>query len=177
MPPHHPVFGHLIVLARVMSKIPNDAHPHYVADQLRQTYPGMGPTFFLDGWPFITSTLVITSPDTLAQITTKHVLPKFPAIKEYLYPVANGKEFVSMDGEEWKYWRSIYNSGFSAGHMMTLVPDIVKETSVFCDLLQNHAREQDMFRMKGLTDNLAMDIIGKVVLYGQLNPLCRGSSD
>ena len=47
---------------------------------------------------------------------------------------------------------------------MTLVPDIVKETTVFCEVLQHHAQEQDIFQMKTLTDDLAMDIIGKVVL-------------
>ena len=164
MPPHHPIFGHLFVLARVMSKLPRDAHPHYLADQLRQTYPDMGPIFYLDAWPIITFTLVVASPATLAQITTEHVLPKFPAIKDYLHPLANGKDIVSMDGQEWKYWRSIFNPGFSANHLMTLVTDIVRETTVFCEVLQSHAREQDIFPMKTLTDNLAMDVIGKVVL-------------
>lgn len=164
MPPHHPVFGHLFVLARVMSKLPKDAHLHYLADQLRQTYPDMGPIFYLDAWPFITLTLVVASPATLAQINTEHVLPKFPAIKDFLYPLANGKDIVSMDGREWKYWRNIFNPGFSASHLMTLVTDIVRETTVFCEVLQVRAKEQDVFPMKTLTDNLAMDVIGKVVL-------------
>jgi len=164
MPPHHLIFGHLIVLARIMSKLPKDAHPHYLPDQLRQTYPDLGPIFYLDAWPFITLTLVVASPATLSQITTERVLPKFPAIKDFLYPLANGKDLVSMDGREWKYWRNILNSGFSASHLITLVPDIVRETAVFCEMLQHHAREHDVFRMKALTDNLAMDVIGKVVL-------------
>ena len=164
MPPHHPIFGHIFVLARVMSKLPKDVHPHYLPDQLRQAYPDMGPIFYLDAWPFITLTLVVASPATSAQITTEHVLPKFPAIKDFLYPLANGRDIVSMDGQEWKYWRSILNPGFSASHLMTLVPDIVGETKVFCDLLQKHAKERDVFRMKSMTDNLAMDVIGKVVL-------------
>lgn len=164
MPPHHLVFGHLFVLGRVMSKLPRDAHPHYLADQLRQTYPDMGPIFYLDAWPLITLTLVVASPSTLAQITTQHVLPKFPAIKDFLYPLANGKDIVSMDGPEWKYWRNIFNPGFSANHLMTLVTDIVGETTVFCELLENYAREQATFAMKTLTDNLAMDVIGKIVL-------------
>lgn len=124
----------------------------------------MGPIFSLDAWPFITLTLVVASPATLAQITTEHVLPKFPAIKDFLYPLANGKDIVSMDGQEWKYWRDMFNPGFSASHLMTLVPDIVKETVVFLDVLNGHATKQDVFRMKNLTDNLAMDVIGKVVL-------------
>ena len=124
----------------------------------------MGPIFYLDPGPFITFTLVVASPATLAQITTEHALPKFPAIKDFLYPLANGKDIVGMDGREWKYWRSIFNPGFSTSHLMTLVPEIVRETTVFCELLENHTRQQDIFRMKELTDNLAMDVIGKVVL-------------
>lgn len=164
MPPHHAIFGHIFVLARIMSKLPKDAHPHYLPDQLRREYPDLGPIFYLDAWPFITLTLVVASPATLAQITTEHVLPKFPAIKDFLYPLANGKDIVSMDGREWKYWRTIFNPGFSASHLMTLVPEIVNETMVFCEVLRYHANKQDIFKMKALTDNLAMDVIGRVVL-------------
>ena len=164
MPPHHPIFGHLFILADIMSKLPKDAHSHYLPDRLRRAYPEMGPIFYLDAWPFITLTLVVASPATLAQITTEHVLPKFPAIKDFLYPLANGSDLVSMDGQEWKYWRDMFNPGFSASHLMTLVPDIVKETKVFLDVLNDQAMKQDIFRMKNLTDNLAMDVIGKVVL-------------
>lgn len=164
MPPHNPLFGHIFVLARIMSNLPKDVHPHYLADQLRRRYPEMGPIFYLDAWPFITLTLVVASPRTLSQITTEHVLPKFPAIKVFLFPLANGKDIVSMDGPEWKYWRNMFNPGFSASHLMTLVPDIVRETTAFCDMLQDHADKGDILRMKTLTDNLAMDVIGKVVL-------------
>lgn len=166
MPPLHPVFGHLLVLARVMAKLPKDAHQHYLPDQLRRAYPDMGPIFYIDAWPIITTTLVVASPATLAQITTEHTLPKFPAIRDFLYPLTNGRDVVSMDGQEWKMWRSIFNPGFSAKHLMTVVPDIVKQTMVFCEVLQEHAEKHDVFQMKRLTDNLAMDVIGKVVLYG-----------
>ncbi|MCJ1381942.1 hypothetical protein MMC17_005054 [Xylographa soralifera] len=169
MPPLNPVFGHLFVLANVMAKLPKDAHQHYLPDQLRRTYPDMGPIFYLDAWPFISLTLVVASPSTLAQITTEHTLLKFPAIRAFLYPLTNGRDLVSMDGQEWKTWRSIFNPGFSAKHLMTVVPDIVKETKVFCDVLQEHANQQDVFPMKALTDNLAMDVIGKVVLDSNLN--------
>ena len=164
MPPHHPIFGHLFVLAKIMSKLPKDAYPPYLADQLRRAYPDMGPIFYLDAWPIITLSLIVTSPDTMAQITTEHVLPKFPAIKDFMYPLANGQDTVSMDGEEWKYWRDMFNPGFSASHLLTLVPEIVKETGTFLNILDEHAYKQDIFRMKNLTDNLTMDVIGKVVL-------------
>ena len=164
MPPLNLVFGHIFVLARVMSKLPNDAHQHYLPDQLRRTYPDMGPIFYIDAWPFISLTLVVASPSTLAQITTAHTLPKFPAIRDFLFPLTNGKDIVSMDGQEWKFWRNIFNPGFNAKHLMTLVPDIVLETAVFCENLQKNAVKRNVFPMKTLTDNLAMDVIGKVVL-------------
>ena len=97
-------------------------------------------------------------------ITTEHNLPKFLAIRDFLYPLTNGRDIVSMDGQEWKTWRSIFNSGFSASHFTTVVPDIVKETMVFCNILKRHVEKQHVFPMKGLTDNLALDVIGKVVM-------------
>ena len=124
----------------------------------------MGPIFYLDAWPFITFTLLVTSPTTLAQITTEHTLTKFPASKDFLYPLANGKDIVGMDGRKWKFWRRIFNPGFSASHLMTLVPEIVRETTVIYELLENHPRQQDIFRIKELTDNLVMDVTGKLVL-------------
>ena len=51
---------------------------------------------------------------------------------------------------------------------MKLTPGIVEETETFCDLLKRHAQDGSMFRMKDLTDNLAMDVIGRVVLNIQL---------
>ena len=164
MPPHNPIVGHLFLLASVMSKLPKDANPHYLADQLRRRHPDLGPIFYLDAWPFMTLTLVVASPETMTQITTDHVLPKYPAIRDLFYPLANGQDLVSMDGQEWKHWRGIFNPGFSAGHLMNLVPEMVKETMVFLDLLNDHAQKQDVFRMKELTDNLAMDVNGKIVL-------------
>ncbi|KAL8772127.1 MAG: hypothetical protein Q9209_002562 [Squamulea sp. 1 TL-2023] len=160
-----------------MSRLPKDAHPHYLPDQLRRCYPDLGPIFYLDAWPFITLTLVVASPETLAQITTEHVLPKFPAIKDFLYPLANGKDIVSMDGPTWKYWRNMFNPGFSANHLMTLMPDIVRETIVYCDVLQDHTKKNEVFRMKNLTDNLAMDVIGKVVLYDESKLGCQRESN
>lgn len=47
---------------------------------------------------------------------------------------------------------------------MILVPEMVKETTVFLDLLEDHAQKQDVFRMKDLTDDLFVDVNGKFVL-------------
>lgn len=100
MPPHRPIFSHLFVLASIMSK---DAYATYLADQLRRAYPDMGPIFDLDPWALITLTLIVASPDIMAHITTEHVLPKVPAMRDFLDPLARGQDIVSMDELEWKY--------------------------------------------------------------------------
>ena len=164
MPPLHPILGHLLVCYHITSRLPKDAHPHYLPDQIRRAMPELGPLFYIDAWPFLTPTLVVLSPSTLHQITQAHSLPKFPAIRDFLKPLTDGRDIVSMDGQEWKTWRNVFNPGFSASHLMTLVPEIVKETTVFCTLLREHAQKRDIFTMKSLTDNLAADVIGRVVL-------------
>ena len=111
------------------------------------------------------SMLVLASPDTLYQVTQEHSLPKFPTLQKFLKPLTDGLDIVTMEGQVWKKWRKVFNPGFSAAHLMTLVPLIVKETETFAAILQGHERRGDMVRMKDLTDNLTMDVIGRVVLY------------
>jgi cytochrome P450 len=71
-----------------------------------------------------------------------------------------------MEGNLWKTWRGIFNPGFSAGYLMSLTKSIVVETETFCGILERLSREHTVFRMKDLTDNLTMDIIGRIVMYG-----------
>jgi hypothetical protein len=48
MPPHSSLFGHLGLAASIQRDIPSDAHSHYIADQIRQRYPNLGPVFYSD---------------------------------------------------------------------------------------------------------------------------------
>ena len=131
---------------------------------IRRTLPDLGPIYYLDTWPFGPQMLVVASTDGLHQITQEHSLPKYHALKEFLKPIAEGLDIVTMEGDLWRTWRGIFNPGFSAGHLMGLTKDIVEETDRFCDILQEYSRNGKIFRMKHLTDNLTMDIIGRVVL-------------
>ncbi|KAL8927692.1 MAG: hypothetical protein Q9208_002107 [Pyrenodesmia sp. 3 TL-2023] len=85
-----------------------------------------------------------------------------------------------MEGDLWKFWRGIFNPGFSAAYLMTLTRGIVEEAEQFCRNLQRLAQSQALFRMKDMTDNLTMDVIGRVVMNAHLgsqvqsNPLVNG---
>ena len=166
MPPYNLIFGHLLFCYKITSKLPKDAHPHYLSDMIRRELPSLGPVYYLDTWPFGPQMLVVASPNSLHQVTQEHPLAKYHALKDFLKPITDGLDIVTMEGEMWKTWRSIFNPGFSSGHLSTLSSSIVEETATFCDLLEVEAsaKSRKILRMKDLTDFLALDIIGRVVL-------------
>lgn len=164
MPPYNPIFGHLLFCNKIMSGLPKDAHLQYLPDQIRRAMPELGPNYYIDTWPFGPVMLVVSSPSTMSQITQEHSLPKHPGLRSFLLPLTDGLDIVTMEGQQWKHWRSIYNPGFSANNIMALVPDIVHQAAIFCQILQEHADRGDVFAMKDHTDNLAVDVMGKVVL-------------
>lgn len=132
MPPHNIIFGHLGLVTSIQKQLPADAHGHYLANQIRQRYPSLGLTFYVDLWPFSDPMLMVTDPDVVAQFSTAdHLLPKHPGIKTFLYPITGGYDLNCLDGEAWKFWRRLFNPGFSAAHIQTLVPTIVEEVAVF----------------------------------------------
>ena len=108
--------------------------------------------------------LIVASTRGLYQITQEHSLPKYDAMKKFLEPISEGLDIVTMEGDSWKTWRGIFNPGFSANHLMGLTRYLVEETDRFYDILLEFSGEQPIFKMKDLTDNLTMDIIGRVVL-------------
>lgn len=108
--------------------------------------------------------LVLASTDTLAQVTQEQPLPKFHILKKFFYPLTEGNDILNMEGEEWKRWRGILSPGFNVAWLIGLVPKLVAETEKFCKILEEHAEKGDVFTMKPLTDNLAMDMAGHIIL-------------
>ncbi|KAL8668003.1 MAG: hypothetical protein Q9168_007127 [Polycauliona sp. 1 TL-2023] len=175
MPPWSPIFGHLPFCYKIASRLPPDAHPNYLPDMIRRELPDLGPIFYLDTWPIGPQMLVVASTQGLYQITQEHSLPKHPGLKQFLMPIAEGLDLVTMEGDLWKKWRGIFNPGFSSTYLMSLTRGIVEETEQFCKNLETLAKNRDLFRMKDLTDNLTMDVIGKIVMNEQLNSQTRSN--
>ena len=164
MPPYNIFFGHLLAVKAAVSKLPSDARGNYIPRQVRAMTPSLGPIFYLDLWPFGPQTLVVTSPNGLYQMTQEHSLPKFPALRKFLRPMTGEYDLVTMEGDMWKKWRSIFNPGFSPKHLLSFVSAILEETTIFCGILREHEEKGDITPLKKLTDNLTMDVIGRVVL-------------
>ena len=164
MPPHSFVLGHLPIIAKLMSQMPKDAHAVYLPNEIRRAYPELGPNYYVDLMPFAPSMLVIGTPETHYQIAQEHLLHKLPNLRNFVRPLTDGLDILTMEGAEWKKWRGVFNPGFSPVHMINLVPAIVKETETFCNILDMHVEKQDIFAMKSLTDYLTLDVIGKIVI-------------
>lgn len=79
---------------------------------------------------------------------------------------------MTLEGAAWKRWRGIFNPGFSANHISTLIPGMVEEVEIFKSLLGKHARNGDMFYLEEASLSLTIDIIGRVVLWVVLKDWC-----
>lgn len=164
MPPHHPLFGHLLLAIDILSKLPPDAHPSYLPSLIRRAVPDVGPVFYLDMWPFAKPILIVASPTAAYQFTQERSLPKSSELRAFLKPLAENKDLVSLEGQSWKLWRSVYNPGFSATHLIHLVPQIMKEVFTFREILRERSQARDVFLMEEVTVNLTMDTIGRVIM-------------
>ncbi|CAG8974221.1 hypothetical protein HYALB_00007384 [Hymenoscyphus albidus] len=56
-------------------------------------------------------------------------------------PMTGGEDLVTMEGSEWKTWRSVFNPGFAGGYLMTLVPGMVRDVEVLCGILVEEAKK------------------------------------
>jgi cytochrome P450 len=110
--------------------------------------------------------LIVTDPDVIAQFcAADRLLPKHPGVKTFLYPITGGYDLNCLEGDVWKFWRKLFNPGFSAGHVLNLVPGMVDEVGVFRDQLFDRAKKGEMFAFEEHALNLAIDFIGRVALY------------
>ncbi|KAK5120427.1 hypothetical protein LTR85_006366 [Meristemomyces frigidus] len=162
-PPHSYIWGSLKSMNEVISKQPKRAAPQTFASFLKEEYD-LGDYFYVDPWPFGDPIMMIFDVDIMHEFTVKQSLPKHPAVEDFMQHLGGPGNLVSSEGAEWKKWRSAFNPGFSASHLMSLVPAIVDDVSVFKDILTKHAENNDLFRMERAATRLTVDIIGRVVL-------------
>lgn len=181
MPPHHWLFGHLGLVADITGNLAPLAAGHYIVDQVRQRHPELKTAFYLDVWPFNRPMLAILNPDMMHQLTQqgkevtplaqKHgpllitiQVPKDPGLRTFLKPLTGKEDLVTMEGAVWRRWRSIFNPGFSANHISSLIPGMVDKVMVFRDLLEEKARNNERFCLEHLSLSLTIDVIGGAVM-------------
>ena len=167
-PPHSYLWGSLRSMGEVLKTQPTRAAPQTFPSAIKDYYK-LGDYFYLDPWPFGPGFMCTFDPGMMNDFTVKQSMRKHPEVDKFMQNFGGAHNLVSSEGAEWKKWRSVFNPGFSGAHLMTMVPMIVDEVSIFSSIMQAYAEKNELFRMEQATTRLTVDIIGKVILDTALN--------
>ncbi|ORY57790.1 cytochrome P450 4V3 [Pseudomassariella vexata] len=182
---HSWILGHLLVMGKLRQGLPRRAHPNYLSKAIIENYktlfPGethCPPMVYIDFWPVEAPTALMLHPDVSKQCTQEKNYPRFPNVKNYMQALTGAKDLISSDGEEWRLWRSRLNPGFSARNVMSLIPAMLEEATIFVENLQRLAGKDgqwgDVFQLQDVTTDLTLDIIGRATLDIRFNEQTRG---
>jgi hypothetical protein len=153
-------------MAKIMKDLPPYVAGGYVGTMVRRAYPELpGTAIYLDVWPFGQPLLGVMHPEMSYQLTQAIQLPKYSGLRTFIAPLTGKEDLVTMEGQNWKRWRGIFNPGFSGSHINSLVPVIVEKVQVFKERLADKAASGEMFLLEKLTLSLTIDTIGGAVLY------------
>ncbi|KAI0010584.1 putative cytochrome P450 [Xylariaceae sp. FL0662B] len=161
------ITGHLLVLQKYVDGISPDAA---VAFAMRDLAWGFADTevFLMDFWPVYPPLFTIFGPEPINQVCNKYNLPKTATASGFMKPVAGGPSLLTMNGDEWKYWRTLFNPGFATGAMLNNVPHVIDSMLVFREKLVGMIGK-GMFPLDDFTTRLTTEIILKVTLDDDSN--------
>lgn len=158
------LFGHLDIAGECDKLFPRNCHKHLWIRYMQKRW-GMGDYFYIDWWPLGPRWLFIADPELSNQfVTVQQSLPKSSLEVDYIVKFLGESNMITVEGQKWKYLRSIFNPGFSAGHLMTLTGYIVDASATFYKLIREKAETGELFELEEYAMKLTIDIIGKVVL-------------
>jgi cytochrome P450 len=157
------LFGHLRVLDKQLQKLPPDVNVYTAMEDFVKDYADQG-AFLIDLWPVFPPTLMISSSELAHQASIKYDLPKPRQQERSFLAIIGGPSLISMNNEQWKFWRSLLNPGSSPSHMLSLVPSIVDAMDVFCEMLEEKV-EKEVVLLDDMAMRLAMDVITRTTLW------------
>lgn len=161
MPTYHAVFGHFIVLKEYIQALPRNSTMHVVVQCMARKFPGG--VFYLNLWPFNSTIMVVADPFVASQVEAAF-LDKPAGQCSTLEVINGGPSLMTMHGATWKKWRGLFNQGFAAGYIIGLAPAMAEEVAVFCALLGERAKQDQVFQLEEYTLRLTFDIIGRATL-------------
>ncbi|KAF2651398.1 cytochrome P450 [Lophiostoma macrostomum CBS 122681] len=160
-------FGHLRVLDEQLQPLPPDVNVYTGMKDLVQNHVDTE-VFLMDLWPIFQPVLMISGPELAIQASIKHDLPKPHHQQESFRPIIGGPSLITMNNEQWKMWRSLFSPGFSASHMLSLVPSVIDSMDVFCEILHEKV-DGGVFSLDDMATRLTMDVITKITLDTDLH--------
>lgn len=162
MPPWSWLFGHLVFFRQYQKLFPSDTFVPVVMIKMCEAF-GNSDMFYLDLWPFSTAFLIVNDPEVAMQITSsKKIYPKPEIYQSTIDPVVGGPNILTMNGDEWKKWRAVFNPTFAQAHLLTQLPAIIRRVETFSRKLRE--RVGTVIPLEDLVTRLTMDIIIKIAM-------------
>ncbi|KAK4103425.1 cytochrome P450 [Parathielavia hyrcaniae] len=154
-----------------MAQYPSDMFPLSICTWVLQRFPHLEKNGFIliDAWPFMSPMLYVFDPEMSTQFTQVQSLPKSNDIKSEFRPLTGSKDLVTLDGPEWKFWRSVFNPGFSTKNLVAMTPAFLEEVRVFVDKLRAAAQSGEVLKIEGPATSLTIDVIARSVLGARLH--------
>lgn len=154
--------GHILFLMRITRRLPLDANVNLAFLQIAKQF-SHDEMFLLDMWPVSEPMLIIFNPEAAVHVCQKVNLPKSAKNESMIRPITGGPALLSMNGDEWKKWRSLFSPGFSPAVMTEQLPRVIDAVDRFCDTLRERA-DKGIFCLDDLTVRLTFEVIMKVAL-------------
>ena len=149
-----------------MTRYPRDLSGVCVPWLLMREHPEISKSgvIYMDLWPVSQQMLSVIHPDLMAQFCQDPSMLKADLLHSEFMPFTQCNDLVNLEGQEWKTWRSIFNPGFSARNILTLVPAMLEEIHVFRAWLETCASTGETVALEKQTMRLTVDVIGRAVL-------------
>ncbi|KAI1126952.1 cytochrome P450 [Nemania abortiva] len=192
MEPHSWLTGHLGAMKRIKDGLPKDAHSLYtnliIVRDWKKHFPtatSCPPVVYLDLWPiFPQPFMLLTAPESCAQVTQGSPQPRHPMFKWGLTPVTDGKDLISMSCESevtHKLWRSRLSPGLSLRGLLSDITPILEEVEIFARNMKALAGTNgywgQIFSAYDKTMNLTYDVIARVAMDLRLHEQTKGRGE
>src|SRR3569833_3441826 len=134
--PHSLVWGHLLVVQRLLAPMPGDIHINYLVQIIQENWetlfpgqPRCPPVIYVDMWPLAPPMAFTIDPDVASQTQYNSALPKAEMANMFMKPLTGNLDIVSSEGPAWKTWRVRLQPGFSHKNIISLVHAILDEVA------------------------------------------------
>ncbi|PNP47738.1 hypothetical protein THARTR1_10499 [Trichoderma harzianum] len=162
------LWGHLKVMGEVSATIPLNSHPQAYYTEIARKYNLKG-IFYLDLWPIADSSVVLTDPTLMEEVTVRNPLQQHTMAEAFLSPIIGPNVIATVNGPVWKRLHNAMAPAFSWSHIRTLTAVMVDECSLYRAALEKYAKSGEVFSVEELSARLIFDVIGRVVFNFRLH--------
>lgn len=79
------------------------------------------------------------------------------------------QSIITTHGEQHRFWRKVFDAGFSSSHLASLTPMVIQRVDVFIEKLEAQVKSGEVFPLLPLTKSLTLDVIGRVTMAADFN--------